>query len=187
MFAGQRIEELQQRFAASAFVKETITAHDFDGGFQCLTETALRGIGLGQFKARCVVIRIGLKTGFQRRGIGRTLCQCQSGTQGIGAIRFVGVVTGQQLCRFVAAPQLQQYIDGVELNSLILQIGLTGFNQFGKGFVEFAVCDQGGGFFSQVASRPCRQGNAVEKFTDLAFGQGAVEFIDQLALINHLH
>jgi hypothetical protein len=34
--------------------------------------------------------------------------------------------------------------------------------------------------------RAGRQGDAVEKFTELTFGQGAVEFIDQLTLKQHL-
>jgi hypothetical protein len=66
---------------------------------------------------------------------------------------------------------LHQHIDGVELDGLVLRVGLAGLDQNGQRVVELAFGDQGGRLLAQVdLFRAFRQGDAVEEGANLAFG-----------------
>jgi hypothetical protein len=53
---------------------------------------------------------------------------------------------------FVVAAELQQDIDGIELDGLVFRLGLAGFDQLGQRFFQLAFGDQCSGFLAQVAA-----------------------------------
>jgi hypothetical protein len=183
LFAAQCLEHCQQGFAAGAVVERPV-ADDLKRGFHGVTEVALGGVGAGKVEANAMVGGVGCQLassgavsappagrgGHARHWRGR-LPGCSRRTA-VGRLRRCGRVASD--------------IDGVELNGLVVRLGLAGVDQFGERFFELAFDHQRGGFLAQVAAGAGRQGDAVEKFTDLTFGQGAVEFIDQLTLKQHL-
>ena len=180
--AAEGFEELQDGFAAGTFVEATVADDDFKGGLQGFAVAALGGVGAGQIEAGGVIRLVGGEFGFEFCGVGSAIGKGETGAQGIGTVGFLGVFTAQELLGFVGACQVNQDFDGVELYRLIVRLGFAGFDEQGEGCFELAGGSQNAGFLTRIALGNRWQGKAVKEFADLAFGQGAVEFIDQLAL-----
>ena len=105
--AGQGFKELNDGFAAGAFIETTVTDDNFQRRFEGFAEAVLGGVGAGKIKSDGVIGRVGRQFGFKLSSVGCACRQRQAGAQGVGPIRLLNVFAGEQLAGFVVTAQLK--------------------------------------------------------------------------------